>query len=120
MKSDSYTIRYLIGDDYLTVRINRRNVLKTKIRGYKDAVSAMLNEIPEDERPLASVVIGLALYRCRDVGRYVRMLRRSFFDPNTKELLYAIAKYYVKMHTILNGLASKTATVIRYVLTMLY
>ena len=113
-------VSYIVSDDYLVVRINRRNALKTKIRGFSNKVEQMLNELSEDERPIASVVIGLALYRCRNAERYINLLRRSFFDPNLKSLLYAIARYYVNMHSILQNLASKTATLIRYVLTVLH
>ena len=113
-------ITYRIDDEYLVIRIKRRNALKTKIRGYNNTIEKILEDIPEDERPLASVVIGLTLYRARGMNKYINLLKRSFYDPNMKRLLFSIAEYYVNMHTILQNLASKTATLIRLTLTMMY
>jgi len=118
MKHGTLVISYSL-DDYLTIRINRRNALKTKIRGFREEIERLLQGVEPEERGYVATVIGLALFRSRDAEKYLDLVRRAIFNPHLRRLLLALAEYYINTYTIYRNLDSKIANIVRTVLTAL-
>lgn len=115
----THNVTYIVSDKYMLIRIKRKNVLKTKIRGFSEKVNSVLGELDEDNRSLGAIAVGLALYRSRSPERYLDIVRKAFFDPNLSRLLFEVAVYYVNMHSAIRNLNSKLATLTRHMLTVL-
>ena len=112
-------ISYIISEKYFVIRIKKRNVLKTKSRGFAEELNSILSELDEKYRPLGAVLVGLSLYRCKDAEKYIHTVKKAFFDPNLSRLLFEVARYYVNIHSVVRNLNSRLATLTRYVLSTL-